>query len=78
MHFFSRRWASILASELWQTQKWVLGIDGDTLPIRMNASFGSYLESPEDIILGMREQGEVHAAAVLFRTSTASCGTGST
>ena len=56
----------------------MLGIDGDTLPIRMNASFGSYLESPEDIILGMREQGEVHAAAVLFCTSTASCGTGST
>jgi hypothetical protein len=69
MHFFTRRWAAILASSAWKQHQWVMGIDGDTLPRAMNATLEPYFSLPEDVVLHARMNGEVAAAAVLLRTS---------
>ncbi len=69
LHFFTRRWAGILASSVWKEHQWVLGIDGDTIPRALNISFDPFLASSQDIILHARLNGEVEASAVMMKTS---------
>lgn len=69
LHFFTRRWAGILASSVWKEHQWVLGIDGDTIPRGLDVSFDPFLASSQDIILHARLNGEVEASAVMMKTT---------
>jgi hypothetical protein len=56
-------------SPLWDTHDWVLGVDGDSIVVNASLSLDPYLSSPEDILLHVRMNGEVAAAAVLLKTT---------
>ncbi len=69
VHFFSARWLDLVTSDVWRRHKWVLHLDGDSIFLNFNKSLEAYTSMPEDVILQLRLNKEVTAAAVLMRTT---------
>jgi hypothetical protein len=67
--FYTARWL-MLRDRYWHEAEWVMGADGDILPVGFDNSIVDYLgRHPDaDVLLNMRENGEVHASMVAFRT----------
>lgn len=69
VHFFSARWLDLITSKMWQQHDWVLHLDGDSIFLDFNKSLEAYTTSAQQIILQVRLNKEVTAAAALMRTT---------
>jgi len=61
------RWLQLL--DYWHVADWLLHIDSDTVVSNLTNSLDTFLDLPEHVLLHMRPNREVTAAAVAFRTT---------
>lgn len=70
-HFFYSRWIS-LRDRYWDEAEWLIPVDGDALPVGFHRSVMDILDNvgDADVILHARENYEVQAHMVIFRTNS--------
>ena len=71
MNFYSARWKT-LRDRFWGTADWVIGADGDIVPIGWHKNIMKWFNNiSEDVVIHIRESNyELAAAMVAFRTSS--------
>ena len=70
MNFYTARWKT-LRDRFWGTADWVIGSDGDVVPIGWHKNIMNWLNGiSADIVIHIRENYELHAAMIAFRTSS--------
>lgn len=70
-HFFFSRWIS-LRDRYWDEAEWLLPVDGDAVPVGFHRSVMDILDNAKDadVILHARENYEIQAHMVIFRTDS--------
>jgi len=70
-NYFTSRWIT-LRDRYWDEAEWLIGADGDVIPIGFNRNVMDYLDkyTEADVVFHNRETDEVHASLVAFRTNS--------
>ena len=69
LHFFSARWRVVQEYVLAQEYEWILALDLDNLVANPRKSMEPFLSLNENVVFHVRENHQVAAGAVLFRTT---------